>query len=322
MGKSGHARKSAGKSGGKPRARRSSKAKGASQRGRASTPASTSASTREAELYARNWAFLSPEEQARLRDTVIFAAGVGLASNIITLACRTGFRRFILADGDRVEMSNLNRQDFTLKQVGKNKAKAAARRLRRIHPDVEVTVLPRRLDESNFQEPLSQADIVINSIDFDERVLFRLNDAAQDAGKPVIQPLNLGWGGAIAVFLSCSPRLADWLGVNPDGDELSAVTPRLYARLAASLAERLPAYLQDLARRYVAQTGVLAATPQLGVGATLISALAVRAAVALALGEPVRAVPELVHADLKALVEPPRDLARSTPPAHQPDPGA
>jgi molybdopterin/thiamine biosynthesis adenylyltransferase len=277
------------------------------------------------ELYERNWAFLSPRAQTRLDETWLFAAGVGLASNIVTLACRTGFRRFILADGDRVELSNLNRQDFTLKQVGKNKAKAIARRLRRIRPDAEIRVLPYRLDESSYLEPLSHADIVINSIDFDERVLFLLNDAAQDAGKPVIQPLNLGWGGAVATFLPSSPRLAEWLGVSPSSGDLSAVTPNLYRRLAESLSDRLPTYLRDLAGSYLAQPEVswaVTEAPQLGIGATITSALAVRAAVALALGELVRAVPDLVYMDLKALVEPaPRDLAPSTPVLTQhPDP--
>src|SRR5215472_3121838 len=69
-------------------------------------------------LLSRNWGLISPEVQARLRDQVILAAGVGLRSEMVVQACRLGFRNFILADGDTVEVSNLNRQAFTHAQVG------------------------------------------------------------------------------------------------------------------------------------------------------------------------------------------------------------
>src|SRR5690348_17290059 len=69
-------------------------------------------------MFSRNWAFIAPQVQASLDRQVIFAAGVGLASVVATLACRTGFSRFILADGDVVDVSNLNRQAFGLADVG------------------------------------------------------------------------------------------------------------------------------------------------------------------------------------------------------------
>src|SRR5262244_2613762 len=94
------------------------------------------------DLFSRNWAFISPELQQRLNETTLFAAGVGLASRICEIACRTGFGRFILADGDRVERSNLNRQAFTSYQVGQNKADATADVLHKIRPDTTVHVLP------------------------------------------------------------------------------------------------------------------------------------------------------------------------------------
>src|SRR5690348_8955063 len=98
-----------------------------------------------AEMYSRNWAFIAPEAQAALRNKVIFAAGSGLSSTVLGLACRTGFTRFIVADGDNVELSNLNRQAFSYAQINRNKAEATAEMLRGIRPDVDVTVLPEFL---------------------------------------------------------------------------------------------------------------------------------------------------------------------------------
>ncbi|HEY7343732.1 MAG TPA: ThiF family adenylyltransferase, partial [Ktedonobacterales bacterium] len=86
------------------------------------------------DLFSRNWAFITPEIQHILDHTCLFAAGAGLSSTIVTLACRTGFGSFILADGDNVELSNLNRQAFFRRQIGENKATATAELLRDIRP--------------------------------------------------------------------------------------------------------------------------------------------------------------------------------------------
>lgn len=275
-------------------------------------PSSGDTSQASTELYSRNWAFLAPEAQARLNEPVIFAAGVGLASNIVTLAARTGFRRFILADGDRVEPSNLNRQDFTLREVGQNKARATARRLRGIRPDAEVTVLPRRLTARSYLAPLTSADIVINSIDFDERLLFLLNDGAQRMRKPVLQPLNLGWGGAVLTFLPDSPSLAAFLEIEPPSaaarEKVLDVKLRLVQRVVASLPDGLPEYLVPVFDGFQAQSqhqgDAWTVDPQLGVAATLTTALAVSILVALALGEPVRAVPQVAYSDAQVLTRP------------------
>ncbi len=272
----------------------------------------TQRSFAEAELFSRNWAFLSPEAQRKLHETVIFAAGVGLTSNIVTLACRTGFRRFILADGDRVELSNLNRQEFTLKQIGENKAQATAQRLRGIRPDVEVRVLPHRLDESNYQEPLSQADIVVNSIDFDQATVFLLNGAAQAANKPVLLPINLGWGGALLTFTAASPSLESFLGLSEDSEKSSAVARLLVTRIFERSALGLPRYLASAFEQFSAPDNTWAHDPQLGVAAYLTAALAVRCAAALANGEPVRSVPEVAHVDAFACLDPePQALPRT-----------
>ena len=60
-------------------------------------------STREG-LFSRNWAFLSAPLQERLAETKLFVAGTGLGGVAAVQAARTGFGRFILADGDRVDV--------------------------------------------------------------------------------------------------------------------------------------------------------------------------------------------------------------------------
>src|SRR5215472_11947722 len=64
-------------------------------------------------LYTRNWAYISAELQDHLATTTLFTAGSGLGSVVAILAARTGVKRFIIADGDTVQESNLNRQSFS-----------------------------------------------------------------------------------------------------------------------------------------------------------------------------------------------------------------
>jgi molybdopterin-synthase adenylyltransferase len=266
--------------------------------------ASTGQIPLDAELYARNWAFIAPDVQQALRHKVVLAAGVGLASDIVTLACRTGFTRFILADGDRVDASNLNRQAFTYGQVGKNKARACASLLKAIRPDVEVEVIPHFISENSWQAPLSRADIVVNSIDFDNPALFLLNDAAQRANKLVLQPLSLGWGGALLAFTARSPSLESFLGLEPSATSTRTyadVLQRLVVRVMAALPDGMPPYLTGVYERFLEDYRSWSSDPQLGVSIHLIAAMAVRVAVAHVAGEPFPAMPKIVYRDLHTL---------------------
>jgi molybdopterin-synthase adenylyltransferase len=258
----------------------------------------------DAVLYARNWAFVPAGVQAAMRRSVIYAAGSGLASTVVELACRTGFTRFILADGDAVELSNLNRQAFTFAQIGQNKAEATASLLRSIRPDVEVEVLPRMLDEVTSLEPLARADFVINSLDFDQPAIFALNRAAQVANKPVLQPVNLGWGGAVLIFTAETPSLEEYLELDPAATPRDEVLPRFIARVAEAMPGGLPPYLQPLYRQFQTDHALWQDGPQLGVAAHVTTAMAVRALVALVARAPVRVVPQIVHCDVRALLDP------------------
>lgn len=255
-------------------------------------------------LYSRNWLFIPQDVQAKLRDAVFFAVGVGLASNIVTLACRTGFTRFIVADGDTVDISNLNRQAFSRQQVGANKAEATAALLRSIRDDVEVEVLPRIIDESQYAGPLARADVVVNSIDFDQPMMFALNRDAQAAKKPVLLPMNLGWGGALLTFTHESPSLEAFLNYQPERDAPAEVVKRLVSRVFEHAPHGLPPYLGAAFAQFMAPETSWSYDPQLGVAAYVTTAMTVRAAVALVSGEPVRIVPDVVHCDVRALLEP------------------
>lgn len=257
------------------------------------------------DLFSRNWAFIPPKLQHIFDHTCLFAAGAGLSSTIVALACRTGFGSFILADGDTVELSNLNRQAFFRRQIGENKATATAELLREIRPDVEVTVLPTFIENDSYIASLERANIVISSIDYDNPALFALARDARARGIPMIIPLNLGWGGAVFVFTADSMPLEEMLGVDPAATHSAAdVSGRLVASAFGGSPLGVPDYLAATLADFQTNGAQWPCEPQLGPAASLTAAMVVRAAVALVANEPVRVTPAASHIDLRILTEP------------------
>jgi sulfur carrier protein ThiS adenylyltransferase len=113
-------------------------------------------------LYARN----PPGSLDRLKDKVVGIAGAGgLGSNIAVSLLRAGVQRFIIADDDRVEISNLNRQYYFLDQVGLEKTAALHQNLLRINPHVQATMHCTRVTADNLAELFGKADLLIEAFD-------------------------------------------------------------------------------------------------------------------------------------------------------------
>lgn len=265
------------------------------------------------DLFSRNWAFISPDLQQTLNDTCIFAAGVGLSSTIAVLACRTGFGSFILADGDSVELSNLNRQAFFRRHIGENKATATAELLREIRPDVDVTVIPQFIEGDSYLALLDRANIIISAIDYDNPALFGLARDARARGIPMLIALNLGWGGAVTIFTADSMSLEEYLGVEAtESPDAGLVSSRLVSR-AFEGAEGVPGYLGEVLADFQVNGAQWPCEPQLGPTASLTAAMVVRAATALVANEPVPVAPAVFHVDLRALLESASETATPAP---------
>ncbi|HEX6541341.1 MAG TPA: ThiF family adenylyltransferase [Ktedonobacterales bacterium] len=266
-------------------------------------------------LYARNWAYISEELQDRLAQTTLLTAGSGLGSVVAALAARTGVQRFIVADGDVVEESNLNRQAFSRAHLGQNKAEATAAIIKEIQPRAQVEVVPRYLDSADCALLVPHADIILNTIDLDTPAFLDLNRVARAAQKPVLFPLNPAWMGTVIVFTPESQSLDEFLGITGSQPSAAAPSPgevtlRLFERIYAQVPGGMPDDLQALIRAYfdqdtspkvpggksVAERGA----PQLGLTAHLTAALTVRALVALVAQEPVRVAPQIITADAVA----------------------
>ncbi len=243
-------------------------------------------------LTERNWGFITPEAQARIRTTRVLLAGCGLGSRVATLAARTGFARFILADGDTVELSNLNRQAFRLAQLGRNKAEATAELVREINPAAEVEVLPRFIAAAEADELVSRADVVVNMVD-PGPALYAINHAATRQNKVSLFPLNIGFGAMALAFGPGSATLEEMVGKGT-GPEM------LFFKLVEAVLPEIP-YVAD----YTVQLAPVIddilsgrrAGPQLGVAVAINASLLVTAMIRATLHLPLRLAPRPLALD-------------------------
>lgn len=134
---------------------------------------------------------LPPSEcQRRLRQAKIAVLGVGGlgAWSAWALAC-CGVGELWLIDGDRVEISNLNRQIiYTEADLGLLKAEVAAARLRAFNSSMRVTTTARRLEsQEDIAEFIAGSDLVIDAADWPAHDIERwCNRACFEAGIPYI----------------------------------------------------------------------------------------------------------------------------------------
>lgn len=257
------------------------------------------------ELYARNWAFIAPSLQKDLANTRLLFAGTGLGSMIARATAQTGFQRFILADGDVVERPNLNRQDFTGQQLGRNKADAMAETLRSMQPRADIEVVPRYLTAEDFPSLVARSDIVVNTIDLDNPAFLALNRVAHAQGKYCLFPMNLGWGGSLLVFSPFGMTLDEYLAQDhPELDPEAAVS-YLIERVIQSVPGGVPQEIAHVLRQFVDRTPeTWPYDPQLGIAAHLTAAISARAAVALVAGQPVREAPDAIWVNASDAIAP------------------
>lgn len=154
--------------------------------------------------FARNLGWVTPAEQQILREKRVAVAGLGGVggSHVLALA-RVGLGAFHIADFDRFDLVNINRQAGAfMGTLGRPKAEVVAEMIRDINPEAEVTVFPEGVtDAAGAESFLEDCDLLLDGLDFfvidARRALFA---AASRAGIPAITAAPLGTGTAWIVF--------------------------------------------------------------------------------------------------------------------------
>ena len=102
----------------------------------------------------------------RFSSATVAVCGLGgLGSNIAIALARAGIGKLILIDFDRVDITNLHRQQYKAHQIGIHKVDALAENLVEIAPYTEVKAVTAKITEENFADLLKGADVVCEAFD-------------------------------------------------------------------------------------------------------------------------------------------------------------
>lgn len=160
------------------------------------------------EIYSRNHIYVCPEEQSHIRKYRVLLGGAGIGSIIAECALRLGFETLTIVDGDIVEESNLNRQNYRQCDIGRAKVDALKERLLEINPKADITVVNSFINKNNINTLIRGYDVAVNALDFSSDIPFLFDACCREYHMPVLHPYNIGWGGLVIV-------------VEPDGVQLS-----------------------------------------------------------------------------------------------------
>ncbi len=163
----------------------------------------TGLSAHELRRYSRHLLIpdvgLAGQERLRAARVLVIGAG-GLGSPALEYLAAAGVGRIGIADGDTVDLTNLQRQTiFATSEIGERKSVAAARRVNAINPEVAVDVIPVFVDTTNVRELARLYDMVLDCTDrFSTRYL--INDACVLESKPDIYASIFRFDGQVSVF--------------------------------------------------------------------------------------------------------------------------
>ncbi len=105
--------------------------------------------------------------QLKLKQTKVLLIGCGGLGNAASqYLVSSGIGQLTLVDGDKVELSNLQRQLlFRDSDRGFNKAKIAARQLKQLNPHVQITAVEQHFSVDNAEALLENTDWVLDCTD-------------------------------------------------------------------------------------------------------------------------------------------------------------
>lgn len=140
--------------------------------------------------------------QQKLDRTSVGIAGLGgLGSNIAVHLARLGVGRLVLVDFDTVDVTNLNRQHYTMKDIGVPKTLALLEQLEEINPYLQYEPYTERVIPANVTRMFAGCDVVCEAFDradqkamLIETLLERLPDTVVVSGSGMA-----GYGSANAI---------------------------------------------------------------------------------------------------------------------------
>lgn len=142
------------------------------------------------------------EGMEKLRSAKVCVVGAGGIGNpVITQLVAMGVGKLRIVDRDVIEVTNLHRQHlYTDDDIGRVKVEAAAERLRKLNPGIEIEPVPTSVTKFTAEGIVKGFDIVIDALDsVDAR--YALNDACIKYNIPLIYAGAIGVTGSVSTIL-------------------------------------------------------------------------------------------------------------------------
>ncbi|HKP91282.1 MAG TPA: ThiF family adenylyltransferase [Thermoleophilaceae bacterium] len=253
------------------------------------------------ELTTRNRGVVGAEAQERLRTATVLVAGCGsIGGAAVEPLARLGARNLLLADPGEYELNNLNRQNATVDDVGRNKAEVAADRVSSVNPHARVRAFPEGVTEATVDELTRDCDVVVDGVDVTTMSGLRAKYVLHERAAARRLPLFTGWDMAGAQYV----RHYDYRRISEPFD--GAIRSEDLDRLGMwQLLKRLvparyvPVEMLTMGRENLDDPDFT--FPQLVYAADLFGALAAHLVVQLLTGQPVR---EHIYVDLHQQARP------------------
>jgi adenylyltransferase/sulfurtransferase len=155
-------------------------------------------SKKDLERYSRQIMLeeIGYEGQLKLKNAKVCVVGVGgLGNPIATRLVAMGIGKIRIVDRDVIELSNLHRQTmFDESDIGQVKVEAAAKKLKKMNPDVEIEALPVSVNDYTALDVVEGCDVVIDALD-SVNARYSLNKSCIKKNIPFVTGAAVGVSG-------------------------------------------------------------------------------------------------------------------------------
>jgi molybdopterin/thiamine biosynthesis adenylyltransferase len=189
--------------------------------------------------FSRNLGWVTAAEQETLRHKRVAIAGMGGVggAHLRTLA-RLGIGKFSIADFDRFEIHNMNRQAGAfMSSMGQPKVDVMAAIAHDINPQADIRTFPDGVTPANIDTFLRDVDVFVDGIDFfameARRMLFKHSYAR---GIPALTAAPLGLGVATLGFAPPGMSFEQYFKV--EGHDHQEQFARFIAGLSPAMLQR------------------------------------------------------------------------------------
>ena len=165
------------------------------------------------------------------RPSVAVCGLGGLGSNIAVALARTDLVRLHLIDFDRVDISNINRQQYRVSQIGKYKTKALKEILQDIIPGCEVIIDTVKITRDNLKDLLQYDDMICEAFDDAEAKAMLANGVMEEFSDKYLVAAS-GMAGLGSANSIRTRKITDRFYICGDGTSDVKEEGRLYASRA------------------------------------------------------------------------------------------